>query len=127
MHDSIDLVSTKYGIKRRGVADIALDQSTPSYKSTVPERQIIKHDALVPLCSESLGTMAADVTSASGDQDASHVNVGTRRKNIDPLRRISERVARRGPPQRGSSATPHLNRSRCGIVPRPSARHFNRA
>jgi len=84
MHDSIDLLGTKYGIKRHGVADITLDQSTPSYKFTVPGRQIIKHDALVPLCSESLGTMAADVTSASGDQDASHVNVGTRRKNIEP-------------------------------------------
>ena len=67
MHDSIDLLGAKYRIKRRGVANIALDQSAPAYEFAMPERQIVKHDDVVPFCSESLGAMATDVTGTSGD------------------------------------------------------------
>src|SRR5262245_65073889 len=72
MHDSIERVCAKHVTKRRGVANVALNQSAPAYEFAMPERQIVKHDAVVPFCSESLGAVAADVTGTSGDQNASH-------------------------------------------------------
>src|SRR5262245_39775595 len=73
MHDCIKPMRQKYCIECRGVANVALDQSSPAGAFAMTKQEVVEHDAVMPRGGERLGATTTNIAGTPGDKYSCHM------------------------------------------------------